>query len=165
MTAALFIALLQAAEPVRVNQAAPALTGADWINASGLPKGKVMIVHFWTYGCYNCRNNLPAYERWQERFTGRPVAMVGVHTPEFPNEANPANVREQVKRLNITWPVLLDPKMENWRRWRQQFWPCVYLVDARGRVRYRWDGELNWRGQRGDEMMAAKVEELLKESE
>lgn len=165
MNAALLIGLLYAAEPVRLDYAAPALTGQDWINATGRPAGKVTIVHFWTYGCHNCRNNLPAYERWQQRFAGQPVAMVGVHTPEFENEANAANVRAQVKRLNITWPVLLDAKMDNWRRWHQQFWPCVYLVDRKGRVRYRWDGELNWRGERGDEIMARKVEELLKEGE
>ena len=50
--------------------------------------------------------------------------------------------------------------MENWRRWDQQFWPAVYLVDRRGRVRFRWEGEL---GSSGEEEMAALIEKLGKE--
>src|SRR4051794_595682 len=47
----------------------PALTGdaSLWLNTDKpitFEKGKVYVVHFWTFGCINCKHNLPAYDRW-----------------------------------------------------------------------------------------------------
>ena len=154
-------------QPYRVNAKAPAFVDGPWLNTPGgqaPAAAKVTIVHFWTYGCYNCVNNLPVYARWQQRFAGRPVAMVGIHTPEFDHESRVDNVKTHIKRLGVTFPVLVDSQRRNWDRWNQQFWPAVYLVDAQGRVRYRWDGELNWRGTKGEEIMAQRIEELLAEA-
>lgn len=168
--AALFLAALSAAaapQPISLNAKAPALTGGPWLNtrdAQAPPKAKVTIVHFWTFGCYNCLNNLPVYARWQKRFAGQPVEMIGIHTPEFDHEARLDNVKANIKRLQVEFPVLVDSDRRNWDRWNQQFWPAVYLIDAQGRIRYRWDGELNWRGTKGEEIMAQRIEQLLAEA-
>jgi thiol-disulfide isomerase/thioredoxin len=154
--------------PAVLNAAAPELTGksSEWINASApvtlaSRMGKVTIVHFWTFACYNCKNNLPVYQRWYEKYSGRDVALIGIHTPELDVERNPANVRAKVKEFGIEYAVLLDNGYANWRRWNQQFWPCVYLVDRKVRVRARWDGELNYGDLRGEERMGAEIERLL----
>jgi hypothetical protein len=86
-----------------------------------------------------------------------------VHTPETPEERKSANVTREIRHRGITYPVLLDPKGENWRRWGQRFWPAVYLIDKHGRVRYRWDGELEWQNAGGEARMARLVDQLLKE--
>jgi len=86
-----------------------------------------------------------------------------VHTPETPWERKSANVTREIRRLGITYPVLLDPKSGNWRRWGQRFWPTVYLIDKHGRVRYRWDGELEWQNAGGEARMARLIDQLLKE--
>jgi thiol-disulfide isomerase/thioredoxin len=164
--AALLAVPMLSQNPHSLSGKAPALTGGPWLNTAdgkAPPKAKVTIVHFWTYGCYNCKNNLPSYSRWQKRFAGQDVAMVGVHTPEFAHEADARNVEQQIKKLGVTFPVLLDAQHANWNRWNQQFWPAVYLVDSAGRLRYRWDGELNWRGTQGEEIMARRIEQLLAE--
>jgi hypothetical protein len=41
----------------------------------------------------------------------------------------------------------------------------VYLIDKQGYVRYRWDGELNWKGIKGDKLMRERIEKLLAEKE
>ena len=94
--------------------AAPELTG-PWLNVprgTSLTmqsrRGRVTIVHFWTFGCINCKRNLPYYARWQQQFGGRGVAVIGIHTPETASERNVTNVINQVKELGITYPVLLD---------------------------------------------------------
>jgi hypothetical protein len=74
-----------------------------------------------------------------------------------------ANVVKRVKQLGITYPILLDQKGLNWSRWDQQVWPTVYLIDKRGRARYRWDGELDWEHAGGEEIMAGLVDQLLRE--
>jgi len=73
-------------------------------------------------------------------------------------------VAKKVKELGITYPVLLDEKGANWMRWGQHWWPTVYLIDKRGRVRYRWEGELEYQHAGGEAIMGKLVEKLLKEA-
>jgi thiol-disulfide isomerase/thioredoxin len=156
--------------PVVQNTPAPELTGKNWINTPGSApvhlasrRGKVTIVHFWTYGCINCRHNLPAYARWQKELTGKEVVIIGVHTPETRGEASDARVRAHVKSSGITYPVLVDSDSANWNRWNQHFWPTVYLIDKKCRIRYRWEGELEYDNQHGATKMLQRVNDLLNE--
>lgn len=143
----------------------------DWINTpENKPlklesrKGKVTIVHFWTFGCINCKRNLPVYTRWQKKYSKKDVVIIGVHTPETDDEKDPANVAKEVKRLKITYPVVIDGKNENWKNWQQNFWPTVYIIDKKGFVRAYWVGELDWEHAGGEAIMARKIDALLKES-
>ena len=112
----------------------------------------------------NCQRNLPSYGRWQEKYGKQGVEFIGVHTPETKAERDPENVAKKVKELKITYPVLLDTESENWKRWGQLWWPTVYLMDSKGRVRYRWAGELEWEGAGGEAKMGAMIDKLLKEA-
>lgn len=153
-----------------INTSAPELSGTQWINTPGgkpitlaARHGKVTVVEFWTFGCINCRHNLPSYARWYKQFAAQDVAIIGVHTPETSSEHDPANVARSVHELGIEYPVLLDNDYANWNRWQQQYWPAVYVVDKRGRVRYRWEGELNSGNAGGEAAIAGVIEKLLAE--
>lgn len=154
--------------PTVMHEKAPSFFGKTWLNTptplsmEGL-RGKVVIVHFWTFGCINCKHNLPAYEHWRKQFPDDQVAIIGIHTPEFEHEAVKSNVEKKIRELGVSFPVLLDPDQANWRRWKQQYWPAVYLVDRTGRIRYRWEGELNYGGLEGERRMAGLVQQLLDE--
>jgi thiol-disulfide isomerase/thioredoxin len=157
-------------QPTPLNLAEPEFVGGPWLNTPGdkpislaSRRGKVTIVHFWTYGCYNCQNNLPAYARWHKQFAGRDVVIVGVHTPETPSERIDSNVVRHVKDFKIEYPVLFDQSGTNWGRWQQRYWPTVYLIDRQGKVRFRWIGELNYGGRQGEARMAQLVDNLLRE--
>jgi thiol-disulfide isomerase/thioredoxin len=149
---------------------APEPVGDSWLN---LPqgtrltfdsrKGKVTIVHFWTYGCINCRRNLPIYDRWQKRYAAEGVLVIGIHTPETDAESKAANVAKKVKDLGITYPVLVDSKRYNWNRWWHHVWPSIYLVDKQGLVKYVWEGELEYQGAGGEAKMTRFIETLLRE--
>jgi hypothetical protein len=67
----------------------------------------------------------------------------------------------EVKKNKIEYPVLVDPKEENWKRWQQSMWPTVYLIDKQQRVRYYWNGELEWQGAGGYKKLTRFIEELL----
>jgi thiol-disulfide isomerase/thioredoxin len=149
--------------------AAPELVGDSWLNApKGLKlslasrKSKVTIVHFWTFGCINCKRNLPAYDRWWKRFAENGVVVIGIHTPETEAERDPANVAKKVKELGIAYPVLQDADRQNWNRWQQRWWPAIYLIDKQGRVRYVWEGELEYQKAGGEAQMTRRIVELLK---
>jgi peptide-methionine (R)-S-oxide reductase len=128
-------------------------------------QGKVTLVQFWTFGCSNCQANLPSYARLQKRFEKQDVAIIGVHTPEFDHERDSKNVARRVRELGITYPILIDSKSENWRRWNQRYWPTIYLIDKSGRARYSWVGELEHKGAGGEAKIARLVENLLREAD
>ena len=76
--------------------------------------------------------------------------MIGVHTPETEAERQFANVTEQVKKLQIRHAVAIDNDLRNWAAYGVRYWPTVFLIDRRGTVRYRFEGELNgWAEHRG----------------
>ena len=123
------------------------LVGNQWLNTGGKPvtlaglRGKVVVLHFWTFACSNCLANIPAYNRIDRNFPKSEVQVVSVHTPEFAFERVPKNVARRVKALNIHYPVLIDSGEQNWDRWHQQFWPTIYIIDKAGRVRFKHEGE------------------------
>lgn len=125
--------------------------------------GQVVALHFWTYSCSNCLANLPHYARWHHDFAAAGLVVLGVHTPEFSEEAKIENVAEQLQALKIEYPVAIDNQFATWKQWKNRYWPTVHLIDRRGDVRATWIGELNWKASRGEVTMRSRIEALLKE--
>jgi thiol-disulfide isomerase/thioredoxin len=125
---------------------APELVGGGaWLNSPPTSlaelRGKVVLVNFWTLGCINCKNTLPAVRGWWERYKDKGLVIIGVHTPEFAYEADLANVRDAAARLGVTWPVVQDNDMQIWRAYKNNYWPRFYLVDRQGDIIYDHIGE------------------------
>jgi len=74
-------------------------------------------------------------------------------------------VRKKVKDNGIKYAIAVDSEAKTWAAWGNRWWPSVYLVDKKGFVRYRWDGELNSKDTKGEKIMRKKIEELLAEKE
>jgi len=123
----------------------PALEGGPWINHAPLTapdlRGRVVLVVFWTYGCYNCRHVEPYIKAWDRRYRTEGLVVVGVHSPEFAHEREPAKVRDYVREHDIAYPVVLDNDFAIWKRFDNHYWPTRYLIDRQGIVRYRHIGE------------------------
>jgi peroxiredoxin len=138
---------------------------AEWIGSEPLKirdlRKKVVILHFWTNGCINCRRNYEHYRQWLKDFDGKDVVMVGVHTPELEWEKDVARIRSEVEKNGLSFPVAVDTEGETWRAWDNRIWPTVYVIDQKGRVRYVWVGELAWEGAKGAETVADFVRSLL----
>lgn len=165
----LMASTLTAGEPSSMEQKAPELAGiTQWINSKPLAlknlRGKVVVLHFWTFGCINCRHNLPYYNRWQTDFAKDDVQIIGVHTPETAGEADEQHVRMRVGELGIKYPVAVDNDSATWKAYKNRYWPSIYLIDKQGQVRYRWDGELEYQDSGGDKSTRAKIKALLAEA-
>ena len=125
---------------------APEFTGLErWYNSAPLAmaglRGRVVLVDFWTHECINCIHTLPHVLAWDRDFRAQGLTIVGVHTPEFDRERVAANVEAAIARWGIRYPVAQDNSFATWKAWRNQYWPAFYLVDRRGRIRYRHFGE------------------------
>jgi cytochrome c biogenesis protein CcdA/thiol-disulfide isomerase/thioredoxin len=129
--------------------AAPDFIGNQrWFNTPGgqplslkALRGKVVLVDFWTYTCINCLRTLPYLEAWDARYRGDGLAIVGVHSPEFPFEREAGNVSAAIRREGIKYAVAQDNELKTWDAWGNQYWPAEYLIDARGQVRDAHFGE------------------------
>lgn len=129
-----------------LNYTAPNFAGiAAWINSPTLNinslRGNVVLVDFWTYSCINCIRTIPQLNAWQKEYGSNGLIIVGVSTPEFQFERNYTNVRNAVKKFNITYPVALDNNYSTWDAYHNEYWPADYLIDANGNIRYVSFGE------------------------
>ena len=124
---------------------APEFAAGTWVNSEPLTikglRGRVVLVEFWTFGCYNCRNTLPYVKRWHDRYSEKGLTIVGVHSPEFDEERNADTVRKQVASLGIRFPVVTDNDFQTWRAYKVEAWPTIFLLDKTGKVRWTHVGE------------------------
>jgi thiol-disulfide isomerase/thioredoxin len=131
--------------PAKNAHPAPEFFRGEWINSAPLKvddlHGQVVVVDFWTFGCYNCRNTLPALKHLYGTYKDRGLTIVGVHTPEVERERKLESVRREVASLGIAYPVVTDNEYNTWRAFEVEAWPTVFIVDKQGRVRYKHIGE------------------------
>ena len=124
---------------------APDVTNQVWLN--GEPRsiqalrGKVVMVEFWTFGCYNCRNVEPHVKAWYDRYKSKGFEVIGVHSPEFKYEHNVESVRTYLREHDISYPVAIDNDFSTWNRYGNRYWPAMYLIDKKGVIRYTRAGE------------------------
>jgi len=106
--------------------------------------GHVVICEFWTFECINCRRTVPAMRALADRYRHDPrVALLGVHTPELPDERDPRHVQQAVKQLKLDFPIAFDPDYAVWNAFGNQYWPALYVLDPNGEIRFQHVGELH----------------------
>ncbi|TMC35774.1 MAG: redoxin domain-containing protein [Chloroflexi bacterium] len=122
-------------------------SGLDWIN-SDHPlhikdlRGRIVIIHFWTFCCINCMHALAQLRELETTFPGE-LTVVSVHTAKFPNEKLTESVRDAVLRYSIDHPVVNDRNQHLWQQYAIKAWPTLVFVDPENRVIARHEGELN----------------------
>ncbi len=124
---------------------APALADGKWINSEPLKtsalRGRVVLLDFWTFGCYNCVNTLPALKGYDAKYRDKGLTIVGIETPETAFEKDFSSLEQAVKKRGIEYPVLTDYQEANWNAFGVNAWPTVVILDKEGRIRYTHVGE------------------------
>jgi hypothetical protein len=105
-------------------------------------RGRPVLLEFWTYLCYNCKN----VEGWMKdtyrTYGPEGLQVIGVHTPEFDVERKVENVKDYVAKNGIEYPVAIDNGMKVWRRYNAtNAWPAFLVYDRQGELVYRQAGE------------------------
>jgi thiol-disulfide isomerase/thioredoxin len=124
----------------------PPLGGATaWLNSPPLTpeglRGKVVLVDIWTYTCINWLRTLPYVRAWAARYRDQGLVVIGVHSPEFPFEKDLENVRRSAKAMMVDYPIAVDSDHGIWQAFHNEYWPTLYLIDAKGKIRYHQFGE------------------------
>lgn len=124
---------------------APEIISPTWINSEPLKmeelRGKVVMVEFWTFSCWNCRNIEPYVKTWHKRYEKDGLVVIAVHSPEFDHEKEVDKVKNYVQENNISYAVPIDNEFRNWRQYRNRYWPTLYVIDKKGTIQYTRIGE------------------------
>src|ERR1044072_6820229 len=106
--------------------AAPELSNGLWINSEPLTlkslHSRVVLIEFWTFACYNCRNTLPTIKRWDTQYRDKGLTIIGVHTPELDYESNIDNLRREVVKLGLKYPIVTDNDYSTWKAYGVEAW-------------------------------------------
>ncbi|MFZ0324487.1 MAG: NHL domain-containing thioredoxin family protein [Actinomycetes bacterium] len=130
--------------PTRVR--APALSGRSWLNTGGQPvalsdlRGKIVILDFWTFCCVNCLHVIDELRPLEEKYADL-LVVIGVHSPKFVHEADPAALAAAVDRYSVRHPVLDDPELTTWQQYAVRAWPTLVVVDPEGYIVAQHSGE------------------------
>ncbi len=137
-----------------------------WINTAPFKlaqwRGHPVLVDVWNLQCHNCLQSQPWIREVEERYGPRGLKLLGIHTPEHPEDRDVNRVRAAVEAHGIRRPVVLDNGNDFWNSLGNRFWPTFYFVDRLGQMRYRHIGRVasGWPEARQAE---AWLEELLGE--
>lgn len=156
---------LSAEEPVQAPEFTH-LDRGDWINSTPLTirslRGKVILIDFWTYDCWNCYRSFPWLNNLEVQYRKRGLVIIGVHSPEFDRERKRDNVVEKVKQFKLQHPIMLDNDFSYWQAMKNHYWPAYYLIDKRGRIRATYVGETH-ADTRKAYSIEAQIERLIGE--
>ena len=139
------VAVFKPSAQGRVGIPAPEIANQTWLNSEPKRmadlKGKVVLVEFWTFGCYNCRDVEPYVKDWHRKYVDKGLVVIGVHSPEFDYEHDVENVRRHLRQNDIRYAVPIDNDFTTWERYGNRYWPAFYLIDKQGIIRYTRFGE------------------------
>lgn len=90
-------------------------------------KGNVVALRFWSSACKACVNEMPAIDDIGKKYSGRGMVILAVNIGE-----SKETVERFVKKLNISYPVLLDPAHIAAKKYGVIGVPTTFFIDRNG---------------------------------
>lgn len=96
-------------------------------------RGKAVLLNFWTGSSIVCRQHAQDVRQLEAKFHDG-LAVLGVHTPKHPAEADPDVVLKTANRWHVRHPVVNDSEWVLWRQLGIEAWPSLALLDHESRL-------------------------------
>jgi len=124
---------------------APEITNTTWLNGNRQRvadlRGQVVLVEFWTFGCFNCRNIEPYVKEWHHKYNRKGLTVIAIHSPEFSYERSIDKVQDYIRTHQLPYTVPIDNDFVTWQQYKNRYWPTLYLIDKKGFIQYVKIGE------------------------
>lgn len=135
----------------------------DWVGAAFLRMdkqlGRPVVLEFIDTARINSLRTLPYLKAWHDRYADAGLRVIGVHSPGYSFGRDKAVAEAALERLQVPFPVVLDPDFMVWREYGNKGWPGRYVFDCRLRLRYIHYGEGDY------EDCELTIQELLGETD
>ncbi len=102
--------------------------------------GKLVLVNFWATWCQPCIREMPSMERLYARHKPHGFEIVAISL----DQGNEQEVREFASKLNLTFPIILDPDHKAKALYKVRGLPTTYLLDRKGQVAGYGVGPREW---------------------
>ena len=131
----------------------PALMGKT-VRLADFRGQKAVFINFWATWCAPCRLEMPTMEKAYGKYKGKGLEILAVSVDAGPKSA----VKNFMDELKLTFPALLDPKMEVLHLYRLSAIPASFLIDKQGIIRFKELGYRDWTDPKSTKLL----EELLR---
>ena len=98
-------------------------------------RGKVIYVDFWASWCGPCRKSFPWMHSMQQELGNRGFVVLTVNV-----DTDRAEAERFLTQYGASLPVVFDSKGQLAELYKLQAMPSSFLIDRRGRIRYRHRG-------------------------
>jgi cytochrome c biogenesis protein CcmG, thiol:disulfide interchange protein DsbE len=103
-------------------------------------EGKPVLVNFWATWCGPCQVEMPLIQKYYEKYTP------GLEVLAINYDESIGDIQPYMKKLGLTFPVLLDPGGKTADLYRVRGFPTTYFIDREGFVRGVFVGILSKKG-------------------
>ncbi|MBS1193052.1 MAG: cytochrome biosis protein [Nitrospirae bacterium] len=106
------------------------------VTAPGDFRGKTVVVHFWADWCPYCLEEMPVLDTLYRQYGKQGLVVYAVNVGQ-----GLAAARAYINRVNITYPVLLDPEGKTAKLYGVLGLPRTFFIDRKGNIKYKLLGE------------------------
>jgi peroxiredoxin len=117
----------------------PTLTGKT-VRLSDFRGKKAVLINFWATWCAPCRLEMPTMEKAYQKYKAKGLEILAVSIDAGSKSA----VKNFMEELGLTFPAVLDPKMEVLGLYRFSAIPASILIDKQGIIRFKELGYRDW---------------------
>ncbi|HEY5602756.1 MAG TPA: TlpA disulfide reductase family protein [Gammaproteobacteria bacterium] len=98
-------------------------------------RGEVVMLSFWASWCDPCKQGMPALNDIYLRYRDDGFTLLSINI-----EKDPGKAVKELRRLQVSFPVLMDTAHTVSEKYEVQEMPSTYLIDRDGNLRYTHHG-------------------------
>lgn len=115
-------------------------------------KGQITVVNFWATWCPPCVQEIPSLNRLKKKMSDLPFELISINYAE-----DKETILNFMKKVNVEFPVLLDPNGDFAKQWNVITYPSTFIIDPSGKIKYGVNAAIEW----DDPEFVHKIKSLL----